>query len=883
MDPSDALKHFLNFNRTRIARLRALSPIAQQPFFELLPLIFHTNSTALPGFINKQIPAGISDFQPKDADLDAAQKFNNSFAFKRQALRHYPILGVYLINDNGGINFPDNAKFDLWLVHSNQEAEHDQKLLKQKLIAVQSWAESLSISLHVRLINVDSLSQQPLTAYDLDRFYLHGLVLAGSIPLWWGISPEQEADYQQVVQKLKEQRRLSQNTFIDFGKLPSEIDAQDLFDQSYQLLNAAMDRGMESTLDLLYQQHILELYPNIPWLSQTYKQTVYQGKRDPLQLDCRVLKLHAITEASSTSVERLFLAQQSLYVLFKERLSQTVAHARYPWRRDFCRDLVYLWQWSEEQIEALDSRSKSHYRQCVSEYDQVRSLLFDVGHSIVTFAAQQNLTVELQKKQLIQKQQLHNVAPDIVSHLPFALLPASPEEHVYLHRTTQAQGWAVSDSPITTTTPPLYQADSLLQVLAWAISNQILAKSTRLKIADETGKIAINTVLQLVQLLLNSPIATSIGAVTDQSLASKAELKQVLIFVNLEQRPKDKLSQQGLVLSSLNSDPLNHAVNRQSLVLTVEALAYTSWGQWHYLTQQQVDSPLQMLASLIRWQPTNITAGALSCWCPSESHGQAISKRISTLYSEVIAHYMLNSASGNYHLKISDQHYRIQWQAGRCDVRLLAKQKELAQTLATANTEFSASKFDHSMTNSVLLNQLLRLQSPDQITLFLQLHKKIITLYLIDELGNIIKQQFEDLTESTLITHFYHFLNTIKLKNTISRLRFYRLNKKKDHWTTNAIAIQTPPAQGYLPVTIEMESANDNAQCKICCGAECFQGAADDKRLFDGVRELVLRLRKSHQRYPLYITELTFNQENNLTTNQYLLQKQRLEHLLNKD
>ena len=154
---------------------------------------------------------------------------------------------------------------------------------------------------------------------------------------------------------------------------------------------------------------------------------------------------------------------------------------------------------------------------------------------------------------------------------------------------------------------------------------------------------------------------------------------------------------------------------------------------------------------------------------------------------------------------------------------------------------------------------------------------------MIDELGNIINQQFEGLTESTLITHFYHFLSTIKLKNTISRLRFYRLNKMKDHWTTNAIAIQTPPTQGYLPVTIEMESADDNAHCKICCGAECFHGAANDKRLFDRVRDLVLRLRKSHQRYPLYITELTFNQEISLATNQYLLQKQRLEQLLNQD
>jgi len=881
MEPSDGIKHFLALNRSRIARLRELSPIPQQPFFELLPLIFHTNTTALPGFISNNAPAGISDFQPKDADLDAAKKFNNSFTFKRKALRHYPILGIYLINDNGGINYPDNAEFDLWVVHSAQVVSKELQLLEQKIDAVKNWAETLGLIINIRLFSLDALEQYPIAAYDLDRFYLNGLVLAGSIPLWWGISPEQEAHYQQTVQQLKEQRRLSHNTILDFGPLSSEPDPQTLFHQSYLQLNTAMDRGLESCLNLLYQQHLLTSHPDINWLSQTYKQAVYQGKRDPLQLDCQILKLQAITEASSLSTERLLLAQQALYIFFKERLSQPVANALYPWRRDFCRDLVYSWQWNDEQIAELDDRSQSRYRQCLNEYERLRSLLFDVGHSVLEFAKQQNLNIDTQHLQ--QKQQLHDVAPDIITHLPPALLPASPEEALYIHRATKEQGWSISDSPINTETQPsLFQADSLLHVLAWAINNQLLAKSTRLKIADQTDQTAINTVLQLVQLLLNSPLATTIEPATDQALANKAELKQVLLFVNLEQSPKDNLSQKGLVLSSLNSDPLNHAVNKQSLVLTVEALVYSSWGQWHYLTQEKVDSPLQMLASLLRWQPKKITAGGITCWCPSESHGQAISKRISSLYSEVFAHYLLRPASGNYQLNIADKHYRIQWQVDSCDVRSFPKKKELTQTLVTANTQFSASKFDYSLSNSVLLNQLLRLQSPDQITLFLHFHKKIITIYLIDELGNIIKQEFNGLTESTLITHFYHFLSTIKLRNTDMRLRFYRLEKVQEQWKTNAIAIQTPPTQGYLPVTIEMESAANNAQCKICCGPECFQGAADDENVFKGVRDLVLRLRKTHQRYPLYITELTFQQQHPLPTNQYLIQKQRLEQLLNQ-
>jgi adenylate cyclase class 1 len=882
METSEAIKYFLALNRTRIARLTELFPTQQRPFIELLPLIFHTNSPVLPGFINNTVPAGISDFRPKDAELDAAQKFNRSFTFKRRALRHYPILGVYLINDHGCISYPNKAKFELWVVHSRQLSDDAQQLLKQKMVAIQSWAQDLNIQLHIRLFNIDTLNQQSITNYDLDRFYLNGLVLAGELPLWWAIPPEQELDYQQTVQQLDQQRSSSRNSFIDFGPLPTEIEAQPLFHQGYQQLNQVMDCGLISALNLLYLNHCLDVYPNVKWLCHRFKNAIYQNVRDPLQLDSNILKLTVLAEETTISPEYLLLAKQSLYVLFKERLSQNIDTALYPWRREFCEHLSSSWQWSEQDIEHLDNLSQSRYRQCLAKFEHIRILLFDISNAVFNFAKQQKLVVEVQQKQVQRKQYLYDSAPDVINRLPATFLPSNAEEHLYLSRTAHDQGWTISDFPADhMRNAPLYHGESLLQVLAWAINNHVLIKSTRLKIADKTHQVSLNTVMQLVQQLLISKVAEKQDIVTDDAMSSPAKLQQVMLFVNLEQSPKDNLSQQGLVLSSLQSDPLNYALKKQSLVLTVEALVYSSWGQWHYITQQKIDSPLQVLASIIQWQPAKITAGALSCWCPSESHGQAINKRILGLFSEVITHYLLHSSSGNYHINIANQHYRIHWLAERCHIGVLPKQEKLTQTLVTANTQFSASKFDYSIENSALLNHLLQQQSPEQITLFLQLHNKVIIIYLLDELGNIIEQHFEGLTESTLITHFYHFLSTIKLKNTVNRLRFYRLEKTNTSWEINAIPIQAPPKQGYLPVTVEMESNKDDAMCKINCGSEYFEGNANDKKTFSGVRSLVLKLRQTHQRYPLYITELTFNQENELASNQYILQKQRLEQLLN--
>lgn len=92
-----------------------------------------------------------------------------------------------------------------------------------------------------------------------------------------------------------------------------------------------------------------------------------------------------------------------------------------------------------------------------------------------------------------------------------------------------------------------------------------------------------------------------------------------------------------------------------------------------------------------------------------------------------------------------------------------------------------------------------------------------------------------------------------------------------------------PPTKKYpyLPVIIEMDSPDEAARCTIHCGSSSFSGVANQLTLFMQVRNLVLSLRKANNNYPLYISQLTFKQHN-VAVGDYLIQKQRLEYLLNK-
>ena len=883
MEAVQALKQFETLNRIRIERLCELAPKSQQDFFDLLALLFHLNSEDLPGYISGDTPAGIVNYQPSNAVIEAAQLINPQFNFKRRPLRHYPILGVYLINDNATLHYPEVAEFELWLVHASLATQD--KSLQQKLNAIETWAKSLNITLTTRLLSEQSLSQNSLSTDDLNRFYLNGLVLGGSAPLWWAISPEQEdQNYQQAAAVLTQQRYLGHTSIIDFGPLP-KANAQHLFEQTASILLQAMEHGLQPVLNLVYHQYLLISFPDYPWCCQQFKLALYQGEKDPLAIDANVLKLEALMASSKVNNEQQLLAQQSLYTAFNERLSQHVSQARYPWRRDFLKQCVQSWQWPQHQSQTLDQRQNSNYRQCHSEFQQASELHVSVQQTLNQFAATHQLDITPTNNQFKQQLQLlHDAGPDTIPYLANSLLPRNTEEYVYLYRFSAKGDWLINDIPLSSAKEQaLFKAPSLLHVLTWAVRNHLLIRSNQLKIADNSEQVTVGLVLKLVKQLLTSPIALPSPSFTELDLAKPAECHHVMLFINLEQEgPQDTLAQQGLVRSSLKNDPLSYALNKQNLIFGIEGLIYSSWGQWHYFSHTRNTAVAEMLTAILRWQPKNTEAELTLCWCPSDSHGKAIERRLTKLYKEVITHYQAHNDYGTYLLPLSESLCTIQWQPGSCDYSLATKSQQTVDILGAVRSQFSHTKVDVYLDPTGLYAQLLRLQSATQITVFMYFKKKIITLYLLDEQGTLYQHSFKDLTESTINGHYHRFLSSIKQKNKVEHLRFYRLAKSvtKD-WSIAAMPLTNSSLTSYLPVTIEMASSADDAECVVHCGPKNFSGKANDQALFKQIKSLVLSLRKSQANYPLYITDLAFPQQMHLPTYQYIMHKERLENLLN--
>lgn len=876
MDRVQAHRYFQAHNHERIHRLLQLAPQRHSLILELLPFLFHTNAKLLPGYVSDDTPAGLIDYRPDKSTLDRAKQLEKSFRYRRRALRRYPLRGLYLINPHGLLGYPQQPRFELWLLFSNLLNSEQQQLLKRKIEAVCNWARSAGLDLQPRLLSVADLLRGSLSSWDRDQFYSSGLVLAGSQPYWWFTSPEEDQNYADSVITLQSQRMLNQVSLLDFGAVDS-FAADSLFSITADVLRDSLDKGNQ-LLSLHYLDACLQR-PSDMALSPLFKQQIYRQQTEIAASDLHYLRLQKLEQVQAQARPEL---REAFYQQSHEKLSKPVRQAIVPWRRSFVYKLAENWGWDQDKLTQLDQATDdiSHRRRA---FDALGRHSRQVLQHLQDFNRQQHLHGDTVLSALKQTHRLrHQPALDQVPCLPLALRPDSNADRLYLSRFHDDLRWYLSRQPLTDPSRrALFEHDSLLQVLAFAVGNRLLSRSNWLSVSDQLQQVTTASIVEMSQQLLRTPLADTDLTDDPKTLAAAETLNNVWLFINLQQQPSDKLARQGLQLSSKLNDPLNYSSYRQCLVLSVDGLVQSGHGLFYSFRFSGEQAVLETLRYLLSWLPAAHVA--IDSWCPTAIFGQAISQRVTDLVQQVFAHSQRHNKQGRLLLNIAERPYELAWQQQQVSYKRRPLSRDIWQSLAENQTGFEALLLDRYLDKDGLLNTLLAYQADDRISVFIYLEQNTIICYLLDEFGNLVRQQYQQLTESTLIAHLQVFLSEIKNHNRLSHLRFYRLSREQQQWQTTPLAVPHQP-RGYLPLKVIMASPALDADCTVICGQQQFQGQADDPALFAPVHKLIQGLRQQHQHsYPVYINSLRFNDETHHPAALFMQQKQRLENLFNPD
>lgn len=753
MDRAQLIQSFQAHNRVQREYFIHAFVTEQQLVIQLLPLLLHINHPDLPGFTGEECPAGIVDYQADTLALTAANQLHRGFKYRRKAQRRYAFHGLYCLLADSALHPRHTSTLTVWLVYQADLSADAIALLTEKLELITRWAQTMGLQLNMTAVNQAALRKHPSIQPQLESFYLNGLVLAGSLPMWWAVTVEEQADYVNTVAQIQDRRGASQNVLLDFG-LAEEADADTLFHLAYDTWMRALSADVEATFTLYFLQHQLQCFPQHLSLSTRRKAAIMAGETDTLAVDWATLMLNALAEN-----EQLDAIRRMFYLLGREKLSSVFLHPAFPQRRQFYQKIVGDWQWSKFDLQQLDQAETLQYRERLRQQQSTLQQLLDQLPLLTQFAQRNGLKVSAElayaKRLLALKRR---PAEDVIEELPCALKLQNGYEQLFIHRFTPGQRWFLNDIALTMPQQSaLHTADSLLRLLAIAIRNGLLDKTTRLRVADQQQKITANTVLELSQILLRSNLTATTATPDITALNTAASIQQLLLFANLQQKPPDKLEQQGLQMSSLQNDPLRYSSAQINLVDNLDLLVLSSWGQWHHLQFKGEDAVVACLATLLRWQPQAILEQAPFCWCFTPIFGHAITQRLHQLFTNVVRHQQQWYAKGLFFLRLGKAQWQIDWQHDQVET-LQRLPTDAALTLVNpATQQFVASKLDERYDNAVLLNHLLAFQNPQKRSVFLDANQQKCHLWLLDLFGNLSHFSYPQAATTVLADNLFSF------------------------------------------------------------------------------------------------------------------------------
>lgn len=918
---------FLLVNRQRWERACSALTYRQQVVLELLPLAFHLNHPALPGYLDGSCPQGLAGYTPGNDVLNSARRFARSFSVRDQGLRKADLDSLFLMGSPGTLGHSVASDLDAWLCHRDDLPEQGIRSLERKAEKLSQWAATLGVELHVFVFSAADWragrQRAEVTGENcgsaqhfllLDEFYRTSIHLAGRYPLWWLIPSEAEADYGECRRRLLECRFIKASEYIDFGAVPSIPDEEFPGAGIWQLY-----KGIDAPWKAILKLFLIECYATDtaqPLLSASFKQAVYQGQTNADVLDPYVMLYQRLEQwlLTSGAPERLDLVRRSLYL--KAGLPLTRAGmAGDQWRIDLLRQLVQQWEWGEDRLSALDDRQRWRAeevtglrRNIVAELTHSYRLLSRMAREQQTRAAISANDINLLGRKLYAAFQRKAGKIELVNP---GLVPSLAEENLSFHHQSEqggeGDGWLLyrdlEDPSDAFWQPVIRRAGNLAELLVWCYCNGLLHRSTRLNVRAGKSVASVAELKDIVE-VLSGFLPMPVTPAPREALSRGVRPLKNLLLINVAVDPQAHLTERGLHKLSARSDSLGFSGGRDNLVLTIDQITLNSWHEislQHYAAGDTLIQCLKNVLAQVAINPADLPEIRVAA--PSRGHGSAIARRVRELFADVLRQFFAGGTGPHplrYIIEMDHRYFLLQF-SGREPgfVALDGREALLAALLQPQDRYLPIVPDRHALREEPVLKAVCAAAEAGNIQVFWLLQGDRGQLWVVDEHGSLW-------TRSVRAGHRNHLLGPLMrfLENLVERrllrqadnldpaggIRCYEMVRRDGRWMAELRPYQGAmmPLSGLEVQAVGVQQGDSTLRFDIYCNDQEFSVQEYGDRLIPAVAHYIRSLRQSGESYPVYLTDLHLPHDldpqlyqRDIQTGQSLYYRTRLEDALN--
>jgi adenylate cyclase class 1 len=894
---------FLSLNNARLEQARSLMLERQTRVLDVMPILLHFNHPQLPGFINKNVPAGIEHYTPQVDSLKALRYVAKGLQLPRISSRR-TIQALFLMGSLGTLAQASDSDFDVWLCHTSDINDEQISLLKTKCNLIEKWAASQKVELHFFLMNAEEFRQGKQQAHVdaehsgstqhlllLDEFYRSSLWLAGRMPSWWLIPTQYEKHSQRYLEQLSSQELIYDVHWINFGSI-STIPAAEFVGAGLWQLNKGLKNPYKSLLKLLLTQHYASQYPEIRPLCWDLKDTVHSGNIETLSCDGYLLMLNRVSKhvAAEHDEKRLELLRRAFY--FKANLPLTKANQRQQrqWRYKELQQIVEQWHWTSAHISHLDHRQEWQVHEVQAERNALVNEMLSSYRYLAAFSEQYTKKIRINRQDLTL---LGNQLYAIYDAKPGKILTINPNIAADLVQDkislvlSEEKRWQLASGAYHKEIDHgiIEQSPSLIKLLCYAHFNGLLSHHTNYTIYPEDNTLTQYELKELLHVVRSIPLPNQISAA---NFLRPSIPIQWQLFINVGIDPMHHFTRRGMQKLSSRDDALGYSALKENLIQSIDLLTVNSWGEWrtqHFQGQSALIECLHYLLQhilLARKQgwPEHL------CHCFCVSRARAIGLRVTQILEDLTQH-TLEQPKVDYILEAGKYYYV--WQQDKKGIKLQQADSvaKFLAILALPRQHYARYQLDTNALSGSPLKAIFKNPNPGAWQLYFWRKEDCYFWYLLDERGVLYHQQQKASSDSEVLLPVIRFLRQVdkrlqgrSVRKRTRKLLLFELQRNNETTEFEPMPRRLPTIQEQTSQIQLNAILDDQKQVNIYCNGEEFSIWEWGAQLYQKVAQTLLDMRADNESYPVYLTDLALYGDESII--QHIKFKQVIEKDLNR-
>lgn len=905
------IRRFYNLHKTRLTNIQSCLTPRQRDFLDLLPLLFHVNHPLAPGFVSTETPAGISGYVPSRHALTRMSRMSKSFEYKRRAPQDEALQGIFLMGSVGSIAYSRASDLDIWLCHNPELSGESLDSLKRKATKVEAWGRELGLEVHCFFVNPQEFRAgkgEPISTEScgniqhhllLEEFYRTSLHIAGRIPAWWLVPPEQETRYGEYVSHLLIKRFVDDLQIVDLGGF-EQISSAEFLGGTLWHLYKAIDSPHKSLLKMLLMEAYASEFPHPEWLCTRIKRAVYAGILDAAEMDAYILmyrKVESYLKARGES-DRLELARRCFYLKIAEAGGPRAGSApEEPHREAALRAVARDWHWQPAQFAAIEGHKRWGIAQLHEEHRTIAAELkrafqesnrFARDHATKTPAEDSELALLGRKLYAVLERKPGKV--EILGKEGYGTLRAESLGLSELRLADDVSGWILRTVGRDET--PLRKAHGLFEILAWLVANGFHRIHEIAELETLNGTPSLKELKMALEDLAGFARRRRSAEERLDVYAKPPRIVARALFVNLGQR-RDKARQSGLQLASSRFDPFSYGAERVSLIGYVDQVTLNSWGEILVQRRYGLEGIFDCLLELVGEAQERGDEAVFECFAyEDEGRSRGIGMRIRRTLDDLKRIFRGGETGARFVLRGGPAFFAFECREGALRYWRLPDEARLLHELGAPRLKFGTVHFDENALEASPLPAIYAVNKPGVVQLFACREGIETRVYALDERGALFRAAHERLTPVQLFAPYAAFLGAIAQHCAIGAhdIEYYlveydALGELKPRRLEN---VAFPSFRKLSVRVFALELAPGRTAYSVYCNEKEFSSLDSGPELFAQVAAHILELRREGEHYPIYITDLDVppavlgaDTPERLQTVHFLQYKRKIEERLN--